>query len=159
MALINCREDAFRLFHAKCVMNEETGCWEWTGSIDENGYGNLTWRTDGTQINKAHRVAYGAFRAHPGKLHVLHTCDNRACCNVSHMFLGTNSDNVQDKVAKGRQARGSGHACAKMAEEEVLEIRQMFADGYTRKEIAFVFDELSYRAIANIIQRTNWTHI
>ncbi len=63
---------------------------------------------------KAHRFAYELTRGPvPEGLHVLHDCpggDNPACCNERHLWLGTNDDNVADKVAKGRQAKGEGHA-------------------------------------------------
>lgn len=159
MARINSREDAFHVLYSNCVMDEETGCWEWTGSIDRNGYGNLEWKAKDARLNKAHRVAYGAFYGQPGELHVLHRCDNRICCNVAHMFLGTNADNVQDKVAKDRHSKGATHGRSKLTEEDVLEIRKMYADGYTRKEIAYVFDEVTYSTIKDIVNRTYWTHL
>ena len=83
--------------------NEETGCIEWTGYLRGDGYGSL--RIDGKQV-QAHRAAYEAtFGKIENGLFVCHRCDNRKCINSDHLFLGTNQDNVDDMVAKGRHWR------------------------------------------------------
>lgn len=52
------------------------------------------------------RLAYYLhYKVDPGELFVCHHCDNPLCCNPHHLFLGTHDDNMQDKVAKGRQAK------------------------------------------------------
>jgi hypothetical protein len=79
---------------------DEDGCWEWTGARDRDGYGVK--KIDGRQW-RVHRLAYmEATGEDPGELHVLHSCDNPPCYRPSHLRLGTNADNVADKVARGR---------------------------------------------------------
>jgi hypothetical protein len=75
-------------------------CWEW-GRAKSVGYGSLVF--NGKKAS-AHRVAYESVNG-PIKngLHVLHSCDNRACCNPTHLSLGTNKDNIIDSVRKGRR--------------------------------------------------------
>jgi hypothetical protein len=82
-------------------------CWEWMGEPFGDRYGVL--QVNG--INRAaHRISYAlAYGEIPHGMWVLHRCDNRRCCNPSHLFLGTHQDNENDKVAKGRQARGDRH--------------------------------------------------
>jgi len=76
------------------------GCWEWTGSIDKDGYGQI--HLHGKTI-RAHRFAYMLVNGEtPDNKHVLHTCDNPACVNPNHLWLGTNQDNVDDRERKGR---------------------------------------------------------
>src|ERR1035438_1775194 len=84
-----------------------TPCLEWTASRDRDGYGYFG--LSGNTV-KAHRVAYAIKHGStPGNMHVLHRCDNPPCVAIDHLFLGTNSVNVADKMAKGRQARGDRH--------------------------------------------------
>jgi hypothetical protein len=76
-----------------------------------------------------HRLAYAAYygldEAKLGGV-VLHSCDNSRCINPLHLRLGTHQDNVADKVAKGRQARGSRHGASKLTEIQVAEIRRRY---------------------------------
>lgn len=75
-------------------------CWVWLGGKTWNGYG--TRRVNGRRV-RAHRHAYSeAYGAEPGELFVCHRCDNPLCVRPSHLFLGTNSDNMRDCFAKGR---------------------------------------------------------
>ncbi len=83
------------------------GCRPWTGGADKDGYGLVT---IGGVRYRTHRVAWEiANGSIPDGLLVLHKCDNPPCCNTDHHFLGTHVDNMADKVAKGRQAKGEGH--------------------------------------------------
>ena len=104
----------------------------------------------------AHRVSY---ELHIGPishgLHCLHKCDNPACVNPAHLFLGTNADNMRDRDAKGRVCRGEDHADAKLTEKQVLAIRadnrpqRMIAEGYS----------ISLTAVNQIKKRKTWQHI
>ena len=73
------------------------GCWNWVGARkNKKGYGAYFTKT-------AHRVSYETYvGVIPKGMHVLHTCDNTKCVNPSHLHIGTNNDNIADKMAKGR---------------------------------------------------------
>jgi hypothetical protein len=99
-----------------------TGCYLWMGFGDHGGYGCFA--IDSSPV-KAHRVSYElACGPIPEGLHVLHKCDVRCCVNPDHLFLGTNDDNVKDKVAKGRQARDRSMGKVKLTPEQVHAIRR-----------------------------------
>lgn len=84
-------------------------CWLWVGACDPDGYGRLgkPYGADGPQYIPAHRLSWVLNRGPiPPSAHVLHRCDIRNCVRPEHLFLGTQTINMADKVAKGRQHRG-----------------------------------------------------
>lgn len=93
-------------FSSKYVVTT-SGCWEWRGSKDSDGYGHLeNW--DLRRPEKAHRVSWRIhFGEIPEGIKVLHKCDNPPCVNPDHLFLGTTKDNSRDMVSKKRW-RGFG---------------------------------------------------
>lgn len=135
------------------VMPEpNSGCYLWTATTNEKGYGRFN--MDG-RLESAHRVAWAAaFGPIPEGMQVLHKCDIPCCVNPAHLFLGTNDDNLADKIAKGRQARlaGESNPKAKLTEEQVGLIR---ADPRRVSEIAREFG-VSLPTIARIKDGSGW---
>lgn len=106
-------------FFRKVNINDEEDCWEWTASTYNSGYGQF--RLNNRMVG-AHRLSYEHYKGDIGEYHVLHKCDNKLCVNPRHLFLGTNQDNVDDKMIKGRQSKGEVHGASKLTENEVKEI-------------------------------------
>lgn len=105
-------------------------CVEFDGPRNVRGYGVC--RFMGEQL--AHRAAWVAARGPiPNGLFVCHACDNRVCVNVAHLFLGTHQDNMRDRNAKGRQARGLRHGMAKISDDAVAAVRAGVAAGLPQK--------------------------
>lgn len=125
-------------------------CWPWTGTILKMGYGNFTRRSYETILT--HRFAWVLEngREIPVGMVVLHSCDNRPCCNPAHLSIGTHADNVADMVSRGRQG-----AKRKLTPEQVTEIRRELAAGSQQKAVAVRFG-VTDNAIRKIKLRETW---
>jgi hypothetical protein len=136
-----------------------TGCIEWVGlNGDCTGYGNI--KIPGGYM-LTHRLAYELKHGPiPEGLDVCHHCDNPACCNTEHHFLGTDADNAADKAAKGRcnPPKGETHYRAKLTEADVVEIRRRLVAGETPGKIAPSFG-VSLPTVKDIKARRSWAHL
>ncbi len=136
------------------------GCWLWMASVMSNGYG-AAW--DGSKVKTAHRRSYELTKGEiPQGMHVLHTCDDRRCVNPDHLFLGTNLDNINDRVAKGRSNRrsravGEAHGMSKLTESQVIQIREL-ASTLSELEVAAQFG-VSRNTVNRIVLRRTWKHV
>jgi hypothetical protein len=137
----------------------ESGCIEFTGGKDNNGYGHF-YISEKINTVKAHRYSY---ELHYGKIEnnllVCHKCDNPSCVNPEHLFLGTNKENMQDMVNKGRAAKHQDtHHNAKINSEIVKEIRQYISLGYKNVEIAKIYN-LEHKHISLIRNNKRWSWV
>ena len=106
---------------AELSVAEESGCIRFTGHLDGEGYGRIM---VARVKYRAHRLSYSLKNGPiPDGYVVRHKCDNPSCINPEHLEVGTQADNIADKVSRGRQARGSGVGRAILTEESVRGIR------------------------------------
>jgi hypothetical protein len=106
----------------------------------------------------AHRVSFLLLRPDEvvaDGMCVCHSCDNRACVNPHHLFLGTQADNLRDMREKGRQSRGEAHGHAKLTAADVHLIR---CDTRTQRAIAADYG-VSVATVNHARTGKNWGHI
>lgn len=148
-------------FWAKVTKGGPNECWIWTGALNEHGYGVM--RPAGQRMGpslKVHRYAAQlAGMDITGRVVRHKVCDNPPCVNPSHLTVGTQGDNINDCVSKGRNNRGVRNAHAKLTDAEVIEIRTRYAFGdvFMRQ----LGDEygVSQGAIQRVIAGTTWKHV
>lgn len=133
-------------------------CWEWTGSCKNNGYGQFSVRSS---MVGTHRFAWELIKGGiPAGLHVLHSCDNRACCNPDHLFLGTQLDNMRDMANKHRTKNavlhGEKNGNHKLTVEKVAEIRMRYASGGITQAQLAIETGMSNQQISSIVNNKSW---
>lgn len=135
-------------------------CLIWTGMKDHHGYGMV--KLAG-RMQRAHRLMYGVHHGEiPDGLVVMHSCDNPSCVEISHLSAGTQRDNIDDMVEKGRSRRllGEMNPKSKFTRDQISEIRRRFIK-YDRVHGAAPMARefsVSKTAILDVIHRKNWSH-
>lgn len=161
------RTNAYDRFRAKTDATNEGGCWPWKAKIDRLGYGYFSLNG---RLTGAHRASYELTNGPiPTGMHVLHRCDNRACVNPAHLFLGTHQDNMDDMVKKGRArcgtydhalvaAKGSQHPMVKLSETQARAIYARRQAGERVIDLAREFG-ISTTQACKIGQGKSWRHL
>lgn len=132
-------------------------CWEWVGErIQQSGYGVLS---IANVYYLAHRLSFvlANGKIDPDLL-VMHSCDNRRCVNPKHLSQGTDKDNIQDALRKGRMLKGEKNGMSKLTEEKVVEIRRLHRFGETVTDLADTY-KVHPPCISRIVKRHRWKHI
>lgn len=111
-----------------------SGCREWSkGVTDHHPYGRIC---IGGMVRYPHRSSYEIHVGPiPDGMEVCHRCDNPPCINPDHLFLGSMSDNQNDKFKKGRSRGGS-----KLSVAQVASIKAMIRAGGRTSALAQEFD-------------------
>ena len=138
-------------------------CWEWTAARCRFGYGRFT--VDGRDV-AAHRYSWESYNGKiPDGLLVLHHCDNPGCVNPNHLFLGTQQDNVDDMMAKGRgffpgpkDKTNIGRHLRKLSVEQVKQIKKLSAHGFSQSMLGRMFGVTSAN-ISSIQRGITWKRV
>jgi len=111
-----------QLFEKYAYPEPNTGCWLW-GGTNLMAYGAMYF--EGKQ-RYAHRVSYSLFKGPvPEGMSVLHKCDTPMCVNPDHLYLGTQQDNMKDKLVRGRNIYGLQHHKRKLTPEAINDILRL----------------------------------
>lgn len=148
-------------FESRFTPEPNTGCWLWSGVPNADGYGQffVGERNDPGHRNLiAHRASWemGVGEIPDGAV-LCHRCDNPACVNPAHLFLGGHCDNRSDCIRKGRAryARGEKAGRAVLTEDQVHEVRALFRLGISKKAIARRFG-VNKGAVYGILKGQTW---
>lgn len=133
-------------------------CWPWMRGLSSRGYGVFNVRRI---QHSTHRVAFLlANDTIRDDLLVMHACDNRRCCNPSHLSQGTHSENNKQAYAHGNNPRraGSKHPLSKLTERQVEEIRLAVASGELHRVVASRYG-VHRRTVTGIVEGRRWGHV
>ena len=142
-------------FWEKVDIQREDECWNWLGAKNIQGYGNFSKDGITRQASKiAHELVYGSSEGY----WVLHNCDNPACVNPKHLFLGNQHDNMQDAARKGRTV-GENSANSKLSNSQVQEIRELWKTGlYKQQQLSELFG-VARTTINNVVNYYQWKNV
>lgn len=129
-------------------------CWTWIGPKGPRGYGKFA---TGYRQMPAHRWSYERFHGpiEPGQV-IMHKCDNPPCVNPRHLQAGTQKDNRQDSIQKGRGYGGEEHHAAKLNRHRARKIKLLWnKGGITQTQLAARF-QVSPSVIYKVISGKTW---
>jgi len=155
------------------VVEDNDSCWLWTAGVWTHGYGLFTINS---KALLAHRYAYSIANGEiPPGFYCLHRCDTLLCCRPSHLFIGTQADNMADAMAKDRICKGDRHhwrlhpediprgsktSNAVLTAAQVREIRRIYSTKPrpTQRDLADQY-RVGKSTIYAIINRKSWGHL
>lgn len=134
-------------FFGRVTRDDSSGCWEWR-TVSGRGYGVF-------KGFPAHRISWKIHKnTDPYGSYVLHKCDNRACVNPDHLYLGTQSDNMRDMWQRDRRRYNSG--AARHGWEKIDQIRSAYMTGrYSLSELGRMFG-MNRSLVFKIVNNTIW---
>lgn len=151
----------YRFWSKAAVTANTQKCWLWQAAKNKyrKNYGVFTFDYQGQKTWKAHRLAFLLyFGVHPRKLHVLHKCDEPQCVNPHHLFLGTNLDNITDKIEKRRHLFGENIPAAILTNDDVIEIKMQLNSGVKVGVLANYYG-VNHQVISDINCGRTWKSI
>lgn len=157
------REAMLAVFFSRC-RKSDTGCWLWTGTLDNNGYGyfkSIAASKGHGRGDIVHRFSHELFIGPvPEGLHVLHSCDTPACVNPNHLRAGTRKENMSDCITRGRfrrlsVKRGSQNNLAKLTDADVVDIRN---STLSPKDLSKKYG-IDRTNVHQIVSGKTWTHV
>lgn len=159
-----------RRFWSYVEKHEASQCWPWIGNINSHGYGSirLTTKPGTHKTIGASRVAYELHNSTtvPAGMCVCHHCDNRRCCNPTHLYVGTAQDNVDDREVRGRgrppfsekPLRGSDNYAAIMNDATVCWARREARSGRTVSDLARAIG-VTAAGMSYAVRGKSWQHL
>ncbi len=149
-------------FWAKVAMSD--GCWLWQGRRNRTGYGVFDTNEPGRPPRLAHRVASQLQEGPiPEGVYVLHRCDTPDCVRPSHLYRGTQVENMRDMKTRGRAAHvgapGERNGNALLTAQKVSAIRELYAAGdTTQQKLADLFG-VTRATVCDVVRRKSWGHV
>lgn len=137
----------------------ECGCRLWLGPINNAGYGQVPHECKKRLVHRLVKMMELGRTLSP-KEEVLHKCDTKLCCNPAHLFVGSQSDNIQDMLRKGRgrPRYGTQHPRARCSPEIVNKIRVLQSQGHAMSAITDMVG-MSYQIVRDVCTSRTWRHI
>jgi hypothetical protein len=144
-------------FDSRYIPEPNSGCWLWLATLGNEGYGQIV--AFNKRVSLAHRLSWELHTGEdPGEFKVCHRCDNRICVNPEHLFLGSDAENVADKVNKNRHAKGIKIHNAVLNDGIVRDMRRDWCSGETVASISRKYG-FSHSATRSAVNRITWKHV
>lgn len=149
-------QELIDFFWSRVDVEDENGCMLWNAYVAPESYGQFKYKKLNIRTS-AHKISCIINHGWPEDDKVAaHECKNKHCVAPKHVVWKTYKENTADRVRDNTDMSREKHVMAKLTEDEIAEIRKLYATGnYYQWQLGKQFG-VTQTQIWRIVHNKSW---